>query len=150
MVGTTLDPLRERHGWTAEEVRSHWNWAPGSGFLNNSEFLLSWRLARNALQTCSIVLAAAVAWKKRLSTPSTASEFARSGFMSGRGRLASNPSSSCCSTLITSVRCTSVSGWEAYGVSLDPSCSQNGDLDDVKEGIVRRCKLFSLWSDTVF
>ena len=36
-------------GWSMEEVRSHWNWAPGSGFLNNSEFLLTWRLARNAL-----------------------------------------------------------------------------------------------------
>ena len=28
---------------------SQWNWAPGSGFLNNSEFSLTWRLARNTL-----------------------------------------------------------------------------------------------------
>ena len=32
-----------------EEVHSHWNWAPGSGFLKNSEFSLTWRLAWNAL-----------------------------------------------------------------------------------------------------
>ena len=32
----------------AEEIRSHWNRAPGSSFLNNSEFLLTWWLARNA------------------------------------------------------------------------------------------------------
>ena len=49
VVGSASDPLSERHGWTAEEIRSHWNWAPGSSFLNNSEFSLTWRLARNAL-----------------------------------------------------------------------------------------------------
>ena len=33
-----------------KEVHSHWNWAPGSGFLNNSEFSLTWQqLAWNAL-----------------------------------------------------------------------------------------------------
>ena len=48
-VGSASDSLSERHGWTAEEVRFHRNWAPGSGFLNNSEFLLTWLLARNAL-----------------------------------------------------------------------------------------------------
>ena len=46
---STLDPLSKRRGWTAEEIHSHWNWAPGLSFLNNSEFLLTWRLARNAL-----------------------------------------------------------------------------------------------------
>ena len=49
MVGSVSDPLSERRGWTAEEIRSHWNWAPGSSFLNNSEFSFTWRLARNAL-----------------------------------------------------------------------------------------------------
>ena len=49
VVGSASDPLSEQHGWTAEEIRSHWNWAPGSSFLNNSEFSLTWRLARNAL-----------------------------------------------------------------------------------------------------
>ena len=49
VVGSASDPLSERHGWTAEEIRSHWNWAPGSSFLNNSEFSLTWRLVRNAL-----------------------------------------------------------------------------------------------------
>ena len=89
VVGSASDPLSERRGWTAEEIRSHWNWAPGSSFLNNSEFSLTWRLARNALPLRDlnykagladilIALAAAVAWKKRLSTPSTtASESGR-------------------------------------------------------------------------
>ena len=49
VVGSASDPLSERRGWTAEEIRSHWNWAPGSSFLNNSKFSLTWRLARNAL-----------------------------------------------------------------------------------------------------
>ena len=48
-MGSTSDPLSERHGWTTEEIRSHWNWAPRSSFLNNSEFSLTWRLVRNAL-----------------------------------------------------------------------------------------------------
>ena len=30
-------------------IRSHWNWAPESSFLNNSEFSLTWRRAWNAL-----------------------------------------------------------------------------------------------------
>ena len=104
VMGSASDPLSERH----------WNWAPGSSFLNNSEFSLTWRLARNALPLLGLnyeaglediltVLAAAMEWKKRLSTPSTiASEFARFGITSGSGRLASNPSSSYCSTLVTS------------------------------------------------
>ena len=36
-------------GWSLEEIHSQWNWAPGSGYLNNSEFSLTWRLVRNAL-----------------------------------------------------------------------------------------------------
>ena len=48
-MGSASDPLMGRLGWSAEEVRSHWNWVPGSGFLNNSEFSLTWRLARNSL-----------------------------------------------------------------------------------------------------
>ena len=49
VLGSASDPLSERRGWTTEEIRSHWNWAPGSSFLNNSEFSLTWRLVRNAL-----------------------------------------------------------------------------------------------------
>ena len=49
VVGSASNLLSERHGWTAGEIRSHWNWAPGSSFLNNSEFSLTWRLVRNAL-----------------------------------------------------------------------------------------------------
>ena len=45
VVCSASDPLSERRGWTAEEIRSHWNWAPGSSFLNN-EFSLTWRLVR--------------------------------------------------------------------------------------------------------
>ena len=49
VVGSTSDPLIERLGWSMKEVRLHWNWVPGSGFLNNSEFSLTWRLTWNAL-----------------------------------------------------------------------------------------------------
>ena len=49
VVGSASDPLSELRGWTVREIRSHWNWAPGSSFLNNSEFSLTWRLVRNAL-----------------------------------------------------------------------------------------------------
>ena len=48
-MGSASGPLSERRGWTTEEIRSHWNWAPGSSFSNNSEFSLTWRLVRNAL-----------------------------------------------------------------------------------------------------
>ena len=110
MVGSASDPLSERRGWTAGEINSHWNWEPGSSFLNNSpgdlygmRYPFSAWTSERAWQTCPIVLAAAVVWKKRLSTPSTTvSEFARSGITSGSGRLASNPSISFCSTLVTS------------------------------------------------
>ena len=48
-MGSASDPLSERRGWTAEEIRFHWNWASGSSFMNNSEFSLTWRLVQNAL-----------------------------------------------------------------------------------------------------
>ena len=41
VVGSTSDSLNEQRSWTAEEIRSHWNWAPGSSFLNNSKFSLT-------------------------------------------------------------------------------------------------------------
>ena len=44
-----VDPLSKPHGRTAGEICSHWNRAPGLSFLNNSEFSLTWRLARNVL-----------------------------------------------------------------------------------------------------
>ena len=71
VVGSASDPLSEWHGWTAEEIRSHWNWAPGSSFLNNSESrspgdlfgmrypFAAWTSER-AWQTCPIALATAV------------------------------------------------------------------------------------------
>ena len=61
VVGSTSDPLSKRHGWTAEDVRSHWNWAPGSSFLNSSEFSLTWRLARNPLPLLSLDFRAGLA-----------------------------------------------------------------------------------------
>ena len=59
--GTGTDPLVERLGSSLEEVRSSWNWAPGAGFLNNSEFSLTWRLARNALPVASVLYKADMA-----------------------------------------------------------------------------------------
>ena len=49
VLGSASDPLVKLLGWSVEEVCSHRNWAPGSGFLKNSEFSLTWRLSRNAL-----------------------------------------------------------------------------------------------------
>ena len=54
VVDSASDSLVDRLGWLMEEVRSHWNWVPGSGFLNNSEFSLTWRLAWNALTLCGL------------------------------------------------------------------------------------------------
>ena len=42
VVGSASDPLSVRRSWTADEIRSLWNWAPGSSILNNSEFSLTW------------------------------------------------------------------------------------------------------------
>ena len=41
VVGSATDPLSERRGWMAKEIRSHWNRAPASCFLNNSEFSIN-------------------------------------------------------------------------------------------------------------
>ena len=41
VVGSASDPLNERRGWTAEEIRSHWNCAPGWSLLNHSKFSLT-------------------------------------------------------------------------------------------------------------
>ena len=49
VVGSASDRLSEQHGWTAEEIHSYWNWASGSSFLKNSEFSLTWWLARISL-----------------------------------------------------------------------------------------------------
>ena len=48
-MGPASDSLVERLSLSLEEIRSQWNWAPCSGFLNNSEFSLTWRLAQNTL-----------------------------------------------------------------------------------------------------
>ena len=49
VAGSVSDPLEKRLGWSLEENHSQWNWVPGTSVLNNSEFPLTWRLARNAL-----------------------------------------------------------------------------------------------------
>ena len=36
VVGTASDPLEDRFGWSLDEIHFQWNWAPGSGSLNNS------------------------------------------------------------------------------------------------------------------
>ena len=103
VVGAASDPLSERRGWTAEEIRSHWNWAPGSSFLNNSKFSLTWRLVQNGLPLAGLNYKAGLADIPDCTRcASGLEEFARFGIMSASGRLASNPNSLCCSTLVTS------------------------------------------------
>ena len=110
VVGSASNPLSERHGWTPEEICSHWNWAPELSFLNNSKFLLTWWLAQKALPLLSLSFRASLAdmpdctrWGcgKEETASTTAIEFAHSGIMSGSGLLTLNPSSLCCSTLVT-------------------------------------------------
>ena len=104
--------------------------------------------SEQAWQTCPIALAAAVVWKKRLITPSTtASELARWGVDSSHRTQAARAVRR---WLRRRQYFISVSGWEAYGVFRDPSCSQNGYLDDAKEGMVWQCKLFTSWSGFLF
>ena len=90
---------------TGRKIRASWT-IPSSrlpGGLHGMRCLFSGWTSERALQTRTIVLAAAVVWKKWMITPSTTvSEFVRSGITSVSGRLASNPNSSCCSTLVTS------------------------------------------------
>ena len=155
VVGSASDPLSERQGWTAEEIRSHWNWAPRSSFLNNSEFSLTWRLVRNALPLLGLNYKAGLAdmpdWPRWDSGLEKTAEHAfyycervrpfwdHVGEWTAARRW-----------LRRRQRSSSISGWEACGVFCDPSCSSNGDLDYAKEGIVWRCKLFSSWSGFVF
>ena len=49
VVGSTSKPLMDWLGWSMKEICLHWNWVPGSGFLNNSEFTLTWQLGWNML-----------------------------------------------------------------------------------------------------
>ena len=103
VVGSASDPLSERRGWTAEEIRSHWNLAPGSSFLNNSEFSLTLRLVRNALPLAGLNYKAGLADMPDCARcASWLEEFAPFGITSVSGWLASNPNSLCCSTLVTS------------------------------------------------
>ena len=60
-MGSASNPLSKRCSWMVEEIRSHWNWAPGSSFLNNSKFSLACRLARNALALLSLNFRAGLA-----------------------------------------------------------------------------------------
>ena len=62
VVGSASDFLSERRGWTVEEIHPHWNWAPGSSFLNNSKFPLTWRLVRKALPLLGLNYKAGLAY----------------------------------------------------------------------------------------
>ena len=57
VVGSTSDHLEDQLGWSMEEVYSHWNWAPGSGFLNN------WLFAQNVLPLLGLNFKAGLADK---------------------------------------------------------------------------------------
>ena len=45
--GSANDNLEKRLGYWKPEIYCHWSWAPGAGYLDNSEFSLTWRVARN-------------------------------------------------------------------------------------------------------
>ena len=159
VMGSTSDPLSERRGWTAEEIRSHWN-----------ELLKQLRVLAH-LATCSecvtpsrLELQSGPGRHSRLC--SLRQWFRRNGWArllllrasspvlgSRQGVDGSHQTQAVRAArrrLRRRQRSSPVSGWEACGVSRDPSCSLNGDLDDAKEGIVWRSKLFSSWSGFVF
>ena len=54
VLGSALDPLGNWLGRSIEGFHLQWNWAPSLGFLNNSEFLLTWWLAQNAFPLFSV------------------------------------------------------------------------------------------------
>ena len=61
VVSSTSDPVSPMRGWMVEEIWVHWNWAPGSRFLNSTEFSLTMRLARNALPLLGLNVRAGLA-----------------------------------------------------------------------------------------
>ena len=149
MVGPASDPLSERHGWTAEEVCSHWIWAPGSSFLNNSKFSPTWRLARNALPLLDLNFRLGLADMPDCircgSGLEETSEYAF--YYCERVRPFEDEVGEWTARIEPKQLVLLDVGYvvdnvlppfqvKACGVSRDPSCSQNGDLDDAKEGIV--------------
>ena len=135
VVGSASDPLSERRGWTVKEVCSHWNWAPGSGFLNNSEFSLTWRLARNALplfglnfrpgryaRLCSLLQwFGKNGWARLLLLRASSSALGSRRGVDGSHR--TKAARAARRWLRRRQHSASISGWEACGVSRDLSCS---------------------------
>ena len=135
VVGSVSDPLRERRCWTTEEIRSHWNWAPGSSFLNNSEFSLV--TCSKCVTPCRFEVQSGPGRHAQLR--SLRQWFGRNGWArlllhrtsspvlgSRRGVDVSHrtqPASAARRWLRRGQRSSSVSGWEACGVSRDPRCS---------------------------
>ena len=91
VLGSVSDPLVEWLSGSLEEIRSQRNWVSGSGFLNNSEFSLTWWFARNTLPLADWAFKAGLADMPDCLRVMSVSE-----------RPASIPNSSCCSTLVTS------------------------------------------------
>ena len=106
-----------RASWTTPSSRS-----PGG--LLGTRSPSTTRPIERAWQTYPIFPAAAVIQKKWLCTPSTTvSGFARSGATSRSGRFASAPAARAARCWLRRGQCwASVPGWEACGVSRDPSC----------------------------
>ena len=135
VVGSASDPLSERWGWTAE-IRSHWNWAPDSSFLNNSEFslTLNFRAGLADMSDCARCGSGLEDDWSHLLLPRAGSPV----LGSRRGVDGSHRTQAARAARLW-LRCgqhsSSVSGWEAWGISHDPRCSSNGDLADAKEGL---------------
>ena len=119
-----------------EEVRLQRNWAPSSGFLNNS-FSLACRLARNALLLLGLNYKAGLADMPECPCYSSGIEETAEHafyycervrpFWNHAGKWTAHAVRH---WLCRSQRFAAVSMWEAYDVSRDPKCNWNGDLDD--------------------
>ena len=130
VVGSASEPLSERRGWTTGEIRSHWNWAPASSFLNNCEFSLTWRLVRNALPLVGLNYKAGLAdmpdcarcgswlgrngWARLLLLWASSSVLGSRRWVDGLHR--AQTARAARRWLRRGQRSSSVSGWEACGV----------------------------------
>ena len=105
------DLLVNRLGWSIDEFHLHW--APSSGFLNNSEFSLIWCLSWNGLPVLSLNYKASLADMPDC-THCSWEEMAEYAFyycericpfwnQVREWTVCIEPSSSCCSTLVTSL-----------------------------------------------
>ena len=144
VVGSASDPLGERFGRSLDKIRSQWNWAPGSDFLNNR--VLADLAARSERVAHQLGFQSRLCRHARLY--SLRQESRRNGFarllllqtgpliLESQGEVDGphwSPTASAVRRWLRHRQCwSSVERWETGGIFRDQSCGPNGDLRDVK------------------